>query len=325
MNRKLFALCVVASSSVFAESAWEKKLAEARAQAAAQRQKLGLKNDTKLPTPELDFSQPPPEATGGTFVLGPGSKRDVALKGTNLPPGSVFIVASDDVGVSGEKSGANGSWSATFSAKPNALPRAFEVRAVQAGSGREVSLGRFLLGGKHTLVVDTGDTKLTVKLDFSGGRTSTEAPGEWSKGGKSLGSWQYTVSLGEGGLDLTRIATAEEGQAQLTASMASLDSPERKALNARLEKATKKMEPCGKLPPAKMGPCFAAVQPEMDAINVEMKKLNDQADLAGAPKVGCNSLSLNFTPAGVVDGDAQRCPGKKSDERVPVKGTFTTP
>ena len=166
------------------------------------------------------------------------------------------------------------------------MPRPFEVMGVHPGTGRQAALGRFLLGCKHTLIADTGDTKLTVKLDFSTGRTSTEAPGEWSKGGKSLGTWQYQVSLGESGVDLTRIATTEEGQAQLTASMASIESPERKALMARLDKATKKMEPCGKVAAAKMGACFAAVQPEMDAINAEMKKLNEQADLAGAPKVG---------------------------------------
>ncbi len=323
MNRKLLALCVVVSSSVFAESAWEKKLNEFRSQAAAQRQKLGLKNDTKYPTPELDFAVAPGDATNGSLVVCPGQKVEVKLK-TNLPAGSLFVATTDDVAISNEKLD-KGVWAATLTAKASVMPRPFEVMGVQPGSGRQASLGRFLLGCKHTLIADTGDTKLTVKLDFSTGRTSTEAPGEWSKGGKSLGTWQYQVSLGESGVDLTRIATTEEGQAQLTASMASIESPERKALMARLEKATKKMEPCGKVAPAKMGACFAAVQPEMDAINAEMKKLNDQADLAGAPKVGCNSLSLSFGASGAIDGDAQRCPGKKSDERVPVKGTLTTP
>lgn len=323
MNRKLFALCVVASSSVLAETAWEKKLNEFRSQAAAQRQKLGLKSDAKYPTPELDFAVAPGDASNGTVVVCPGQKVEVKLK-TNLPTGSLFVVTTDDVTISNEKLD-KGLWTATLTAKASTLPRPFEVTGVQPGSGRQASLGRFLLGCKHTLVVEAGLEKLTVKLDFVNGRTSTEAPGEWSKGGKPVGTWQYQVSLGESGADLTRLATAEEGQAQLTASMASLESPERKALNTRLEKATKKMEPCGKLPPAKMGPCFAAVQPELDAINVEMKKLNDQADLAAAPKVGCSSLSLTFSPAGAVEGDAQRCPGKKSDERVPVKGTLTTP
>lgn len=323
MNRKLFALCVVVSSSVFAETAWEKKLTEFRSQAAAQRQKLGLKNDTKYPTPELEFAVAPGDATNGTVVVCAGQKVEVKLK-TNLSAGSLFLATTDEVTISNEKLD-KGVWAATLTAKASVTPKPFEVVGVQVGSGGQASLGRFLLGCKHTLVVDTGESKLTVKLDFSDGRSSTEAPGEWSKGGKAQGSWKYQVSLGQSGADLTRIATMEESQAQLTASMASLDSPERKALNTRLEKATKKMEPCGKVAPAKMGACFAAVQPEMDAINVEMKKLNEQADLAGAPKVGCNSLSLNFGAAGTVDGDAQRCPGKKSDERVPVKGALTTP
>ncbi|MER2564621.1 MAG: hypothetical protein ABTQ32_28100 [Myxococcaceae bacterium] len=323
MNRKLFALCVVVSSSGFAETAWEKKLNEFRSQSAAQRQKLGLKNDAKSPTPELDFAVAPGAASNGTVVVCPGQKVEVKLK-TNLPTGSLFVATSDDIGISNEKLD-KGVWAATLTAKANVNPRPFEVVGVQPGSGRQASLGRFLLGCKHTLVLDAAESKLTVKLDFSTGRTSVEAPGEWSKGGKALGSWPYQVSLGESGVDLTRVATTEEGQAQLTASMASLESPERKALMARLEKATKKMEPCGKVAPAKMGACFAAVQPEMDAINLEMKKLNDQADLAGAPKVGCSSLSVTFGAGGAVEGDAQRCPGKKSDERVPVKGTLTTP
>lgn len=323
MNRKLVGLCLVVSSSVFAESAWEKKLSDFRAQAAAQRQKLGLKNDTKYPTPELDFAVAPGEATNGVVVVCPGQKVEVKLK-TNLPAGSLFVATTDDITVSNEKLD-KGVWAATLTAKANVAPKPFEVTGVQPGSGRQASLGRFLLGCKHTLVVDAADSKLSVQLDFTSGRTSTEAPGEWTKGGKSLGRWQYQVSLGQSGIDLTRVATAEEGQAQLTATMASLESPQRKALNTRLENATKKMEPCGKLPPAKMGPCFAAVQPELDAINVEMKKLNDQAELAAAPKVGCSSLSLTFSATGAVDGDAQRCPGKMSDERVPAKGTLTTP
>lgn len=323
MNPKLFSLCVVVSSSVLAESAWEKKLTGFRSQAAAQRQKLGLENDTKYPTPELDFAVAPGDATNGIAVVCPGQKVEVKLK-TNLPAGSLFVATTDDVTVSNEKLD-KGVWTATLIAKASVLPKPFEVTGVQPGSGRQASLGRFLLGCNHTLIADTGDAKLTVKLDFTTGRTSTQAPGAWSKGGKPAGTWQYEVSLGHDGVGLTRIPTTEEGQAQLTASMESIGSPERKALMARLEKVTKKMEPCSKVAPAKMGACFAAVQPEMDAINAEMKKLNDQADLAAAPKVGCNSLSLTFSATGAVDGDALGCAAMKSNERVPVKGTLTTP
>lgn len=319
MGRLVMSAVVLVAMSALAESAWEKKLADFQQQAQAQRQKLGLKNEAKG-TPELSFVTEP--GTNGMVVLCPGQKVDVKLK-TNLPAGSLFVATTDDVSISNEKL-ANGVWSATLLAKPVALPRPFDVRGVHASSGQEASLGRFLLGCKHTLVVDTDGARLTTKLDFTSGRTSIEAPGEWSKGGKSLGSFTYAVSLGTGSVSLDRRASQEDAQAQMQTMTASLNSPERKALNARLEAATKKMEPCGKLKPEKMGPCFAAVQPEIDAITAEMGKLNASADVASAPKVGCSQLSLDFTATGL-EGDASRCPAKKGEERVPAKGSITTP
>lgn len=322
MNRGIWLVGVLVASVAVAGGAWEKKLSDFRSQASAQRQKLGLKNDAKAPTPELDFVTEPSAATNGMVVLCPGQKVDVKLK-TNLPAGSLFVANTDDVTIGNEKL-ADGVWSATLNAKPVAFPRPFDIIGVHATSGRDASLGRFLLGCKHTLVADVEDTRLTMKLDFSTGKTTIQAPGEWSKAGKALGPATYSVSLDSGGLRLERIGTMEEQEAQLKVATKNLESPERKALMARLDKATKKLDPCGKLPPAKMGPCFAAVQPEMDAINAEMTKLNDAADVAGAPKFGCNTLSLEFT-ATALEGDAHRCPAKKSNERVPVKGSITAP
>lgn len=320
MRRLTMSAAVLLAVSAWAGSAWEKKLTDFRSQAAAQRQKLGLKNEAQG-TPELAFVTEPGGASG-MVVLCPGQKVDVKLK-TNLPAGSLFVATTDDVTISNDKL-VGGVWSATLNAKPVALPRPFDIRGVHATSGREASLGRFLLGCKHTLVVDTDGARLTVKLDFTSGKTSIEAPGEWSKGGKALGSFTYGVSLGEANVRLDRRASQEESEAQVKAVTASMESPKRKALDARLQAATKKMEPCGKLKPEKMGPCFEAIQPELNAINAEMAKLNDEANVASAPKVGCSELSLDFTATGL-EGDAQRCPGKKGEERVLAKGSITTP
>ncbi|MBL8917960.1 MAG: hypothetical protein JNJ54_03795 [Myxococcaceae bacterium] len=312
------ALLLLAASAT-AESAWQKKVSDFRSNAREQRQKLGLKNEP-TGTPELAFVTEP--AANGLVVLCPGQKVEVKLK-TNLPAGSLFVATSDDVAISNDKL-VNGVWTATLSARPVALPRPFDLRGVHGTSGREASLGRFLLGCKHTLVVDTDGARLTVKLDFTTGRSSLEAPGEWSKGGKPLGSSTYTVSLGVESINLERRATPDEGEAQVKTMMASLESPERKALDARLQAAMKKMDPCGKLKPEKMGPCFAAVQPEINSINAELAKLNDAANVASAPKVGCSRLSLDFTANGL-EGDASTCPARKTDERIPAKGTITTP
>lgn len=319
MRRVVTSAVLLMAASAMAESAWEKKLSDFRSSAREQRQKLGLKNESSG-TPELAFVTEP--AANGLVVLCPGQKVEVKLK-TNLPAGSLFLATSDDVVISNDKL-VSGVWTATLSAKPVALPRPFDIRGVHATSGREGSLGRFLLGCRHTLVIDTDGARLTVKLDFTTGRSSIEAPGEWSRGGKSSGSSTYLVSLGSESISLERRASPDEGEAQMKTMMASLESPERKALDVRLQAAMKRMDPCGKLKPEKMGSCLAAIQPEINAINAELAKLNDAANVASAPKFGCSRLSLDFTATGL-EGDASTCPARKTEERVPAKGTITTP
>lgn len=323
MARRFFVAMMVMASTAFAGAAWEKKVQDFSQQTREQRKKLGLKNNTKDPTPELAFAVEPSAATNGMVVLCPGEKVDVKLK-TNLPAGSLFVATTDDVTISNEKFG-SGTWAATLTAKPTILPRPFEIQGVQAGSGRAAYLGSFLLGCKHTLLVDVEGARLTAKLDFASGQRSNEAAGTWTKDGKPLGAANYTINLNTNGLSMSRLANEADGQAQMKAMMASLESPERKALNARLEKATAKMGPCGKVPQDKMAACYNAVQPELNAINAEMQKLNDAADLANAPKFGCSELLLDFMAGAALEGDATRCAAKKSNERVPVKGSITTP
>ncbi|MDP3506067.1 MAG: hypothetical protein Q8S33_37360 [Myxococcales bacterium] len=323
MARRFFVAMVVMASTAFAGAAWEKKVQDFRQQTREQRKKLGLKNDTKDPTPELTFAVAPGQATNGMVVLCPGQSVDVKLK-TNLPAGSLFVATTDDVTISNEKF-SSGTWAATLTAKPTILPRPFDIEGVQAGTGRSARLGSFLLGCKHTLLVDVESARLTAKLDFTSGQRSIEAAGTWTKDGKTLGAPNYTITLNPNGLSLSRVVTEADGQAQMKAMMASMDSPERKALNARLEKATAKMGPCGKVPQDKMAACYNAVQPELNAINAEMQKLNDAADLANAPAFGCSELSLSFTTGAALDGDATRCAAKKSNDRVSVKGSITTP
>jgi len=323
MARRFFGAMVVVASTALAGPAWEQKVQDFRTQTLEQRKKLGLKNDTKDPTPELAFAVAPGDATDGMVVLCPGQKVDVKLK-TNLPAGSLFVATTDDVTLSNEKFG-SGTWAATLTAKTTILPRPFELQGIQAGSGRTASLGSFLLGCKHTLLVDAEGARLTAKLDFTSGKRSIEAAGTWTKDGKTQGTASYTISLSESGLSLSRLLTEADGQAQMKAMVASMESPERKALNARLEKATAKMGPCGKLAQDKMGACFDAVQPELNAINVEMQKLNDAADLKNAPVFGCSELSLTFTTGAALEGDGTRCTAKKSNDSVSVKGSITTP
>jgi hypothetical protein len=317
------AAVVLLAGAALGETEWERKLGAFRAQTAAERKKLGLKNDAKYPTPEVAFATADTGATtNGTVVLCPGEKVEVKLK-TNLPTGSLFLATTDEVTIIDEKL-AGSSWSATLVARPAALPRPFDIRGVRAASGQEARLGRFLLGCKHTLVADADDAKLTAKLDFTSGRRSIEVDAEWTKAGKQQGTARYTATLDLSSLRLSRQAAEQDQKTLVDAATKSMNSPERTALSARLDKATKKMEPCFKVAPDAMNACVAPVQAEIKTINAEMAKLNDAMDVAGAPTFGCGELSLEFTQKGLT-GTASRCPARKSTEQLPATGVITTP
>lgn len=99
-------------------------------------------------------------------------------------------------------------------------------------------------------------------------------------------------------------------------------------LDARTQVQMKALEGCGKLPPEKMGPCFAAPQKEMETITKERDGLIAAAEKKGAPAFGCRQLRVNVVDGGApgtVEGDAEECAGKRRQERVDVTGRFTAP
>jgi hypothetical protein len=326
MARVLVVLVSVFSLAAHAESAWDKKRNEFQQKASKAREKLGLKNGKTPGTPELSFVTPPGGGSGsgdsGLVVLCPGASVDVKLK-SNLSPGSLFGASSDDVTISKEKQ-ADGVWSATLTAKPSPAPRTFSIQAVDAVTGRQASVGQFLLACQHTLLVDAEDVRLTLKVDFSSGLTEVTSKGTWVKG-KTKGEGEFRVVLQGDGFSVVRAYSNEEMQQQIKNQSAAMSSAEYAALNAKFAKAAKKMEPCSKVAPAKMMECMKGPQAEMEAVAEEMKKFQQSADLKDAPKDLCAEVSLRFTTGTSLEGEGKRCPNHLSTDEVPAKGQLTTP
>ncbi len=324
MARVLVVMVSVLSLSAHAESAWEKKRDEFQEKAVKARQKLGLKNGKVPGTPELRFLAAQGEGSGGSgqVVLCPGASVEVKLK-SNLSPGSLFVATSDEVTISKEKQ-AEGIFSATLTAKPNVAPRPFSLQAVDALSGGSASLGQFLLACKHTLVVDAADARLTLKVDFSSGASEVESKGQWVKG-KTKGEAAFQVSLQGDGVSLTRAYAPEELEAQIKSQSEAMGSAEYAALDAKLAKAAKKMDPCSKVAPEKMMDCLKGPQAELEAVGAELKKFQEGVELKNAPRDLCAEVSLRFTTGTSLEGEATRCPNHLANDGVPAKGQFTTP
>jgi cellobiose-specific phosphotransferase system component IIB len=326
MFHRLVVLVSVFSLSAHAESAWDKKRNEFQEKALKARQKLGLKNGKTPGTPELSFATPLGGGGGsgdsGTVVLCPGASIDVKLK-SNLSPGSLFIATSDDVTISKEKQ-ADGVWSATLTAKPTPAPRAFSIQAVDALTGREASVGQFLLACKHTLLVDAAEARVTLTVDFSSGATEVGSKGQWVKG-TTKGEADFQVKLQGDGFSVVRAYSQEQMQEFIKNQSAAMSSPQFAALNAKFAKAAKKMDPCSKVAPAKMMDCMKAPQAEMEAVADEMKKFQQANDLKDAPKDLCAEVSLRFTTGTSLEGEGKRCPNHVSTDEVPATGQLTTP
>jgi hypothetical protein len=318
-----FLLLTVAVTARADTSAWQKKIDAFQDQVREQRKKLGLKNDQRGATPELAFVTAPGEATSGTVVLCAGQTVDVKLK-TNLPANSLFVVTNDDVTIAKQKL-EGGVWSATLTARANALPRGFSVRGLNPTSGREASLWSFLLACKHTLVTEVGGDTLTLKLDFSTGQQAVQATGAWTRAGQKPIPATFEVRMMTEGISANRVPSPEEQQAEVAAMTKAYGSPERRAAEKKLEEAVKKMEPCMKLAPEKMQACMAPVQKEVDAVNARMQQLNDDAERTTSPKIGCGELQLSYGADATLKGEGSRCQGKKADERLDAKATITAP
>ncbi len=310
MNRlALAAVSLLAITS--AAQGWQKRADDFRVKVTDERKKLGLDKKAQVfPTPEVKFlGQALEDGTLG--VICPGEALTVSLDG--VPPKSLVTANIDDVEISKE-SWAGSKWTGTLTAKKTAAPRTFSLVAVYATSGREAWSSAYLVGCKRTLTLTVDGATLTLPLDVRGHRQSVA--GEWKKGGKVLGPRTYEVSLSESGVRLSASLDAADMERMQKAMQVGMTSPKMVALNKRFEEAMKKIEACAKKPPAAMGPCMQAVQPETDKIGAEREALNAELELSYAPLYGCNTLDVET--AQPENSDAENCAGHHTSERQKV-------
>ena len=254
--------CVLAlvSAVSFAQSAGP-KLDAFRDKVLAERKKLGLdKKNEKFPTPEVKFLGTV-QSEGVNAVVCPGASMVVNLDG--IPPKSLVLSRSDDVEVSKE-SWAGPKWTGTLTAKKTAGPHSFVLDTTFAGTGQQANAYGFLIGCPFTLTFTIEGATLVVKGDLRALRQ--DAMGEWKKGGKVLGTRNYTLTIGEQSVDVSAVSEQADQDRLVKAMTGLMDSPKMKAIDVRFQAAMKKIEACTRLAPEKMMACMTPVQAENEKI-----------------------------------------------------------
>jgi len=299
--------------------AWQAKLDAFEKTGAAERKKLGLDRNpdalrARYPTPEVTF--------GERTRVCPGATGDVKLGG-KVQEGSLVVARSADAEIVSGARTRDGSWAGKIRISPQAAPGLVPVVVVAPVSTIESQGSPVLVGCRYTLTLDVGGDALVVKgdLDFD---ENWVMNGEWRRGGKVLGKADYQAQHGEGSLSLSQVQSPEEMQQQMGGFTGMMESKAWKDLDARTNVEMKKLEACGKLPPEKLGPCFAGPQKELEKLNTERQALVAKAELEGAPAFGCRSLRLSLR-AGKLEGAAEQCAGKRPNDRVELTGKYTAP
>jgi hypothetical protein len=327
MNRWLAAAIAVVVAVPLAVVAGDPKLDAFRSAALAERKKLGLDKDqkalfAKYPTPEVTFAAAGGGGAVGEVVLCPDETKVITLAG-KLPTGAFVSVRSDAVEIVKQAQTPKG-WEATVHAAKTATPSRVDVEVLSPVSLATAYVNGLVIGCDHTWTFDVagGDT-LVVKTRYQKER-EVRAPGEWKRAAKVLGSVPYRVSAEMGNLSLDQDQTQDDAMAQMNALTAMMQSPEMKAIDARMNASMKKLDGCGKLPPEKMAACFAGPQKELEAINKDRDALVARAEVKASPAFGCRRINVTVKD-GVAKGEAEGCAGKRSQERVPVTGRYTSP
>ncbi|MFT3914678.1 MAG: hypothetical protein QM704_11330 [Anaeromyxobacteraceae bacterium] len=324
MNRRNLALLaalalpLALAAAADAVPAWQAKLDAFEKTGEAERKKLGLDRNRdalrqRYPTPEVTFGEP--------RVLCPGAVADVKLDG-KIQEGSLVVARTDAAEVASGARTKDGGWAGKVRAVPGAAPGPVNLVVVAPVSLIEGYATPVFVGCRYTFTLDAGGDALVVHADLSGDDARGE--GEWRRAGKVLGKVPYRLSISEGSVSLQQDQSPEEMQAQVGGFTGMMESKAWKDLDARTNVEMKKIEACAKLPPEKMAACFAAPQKALEKLNEERQKLVAGAEVAGAPAFGCRQLALTLR-GGKVEGDAEQCAGKRTNDRVAVKGTYASP
>jgi len=324
MNR-LVVLLLLAAPAVGSD--WQKRQSEFYERSSAERKQLGLDSNgakAKFPTPEVTFSGigSAGGAAGNCVVLCPGKTAKVQLKG-KLPQGSLVLVQSSDVEVVEEKQTVGG-WEATLKARPDAPPELLRVVATSAVSAIQADVRGLEIGCQHTTTFEVAGDSMEMKVTFPCGKRETTAKGEWRHGGKSLGAYTYDVKRGERSLTLERQADEEEAAAAGQGMMDLMASKEWQDTDTQFNAVMAKMNDCTSGPQSKMAACMQALQPEIQRVTKRKEALMLENEKKGSLKFGCASIEVEAN-AGSLKGEAQRCSGRGTQERVPVTGKYTSP
>jgi hypothetical protein len=207
--------------------------------------------------------------------------------------------------------------------KKDALPGPVGVQVVAPVSLATSGVNGLFIGCEHTWTLEVGGDTLVVKTRFQR-EEEVQAPGEWKRGGKLLGTVQYRVSPRTGSLRLDQVQTQDDATAATKAMQELMRSPEMKAINARRQATLKKLNGCNELPAAQKPACLSESQNELDQLQKERDALRAKAEMKMGPAVGCVRLDVSAKD-GTLSGEAEGCSGRRADERLPVTGRYTAP
>lgn len=311
MKRWPFALAVLALSSVLVAAAeqasgqaFEKRLSAFYAQARADRQRAGLDVPTakqRFPTPELKLASA--AAQVGSCAR-PGETVDLRYTG-KLPAGSLVGFTCPELEVL-DLTAAEGKVSAKVRVGKVALPHECRLTAVSATSAIRRDFPAIRIAGKYAWDLQLGNgwtTRWTWQSPGCG--VPGEATSVWMDKGKVLGTVPLRLD-GSGTRWTGTVAQSPEEQEEI---LKAAQSPEAQKDVAEIQQLSQAMgEECGKLEPAKMGPCFQRYQEKMKPVQARMKE-QDKArrERMETRKVGCSRLRLEVAPDGKVTGRAQGC------------------
>jgi hypothetical protein len=333
MRRLPFLLCttllgalLVAAGGEATQGSFRERLEAFLQRAQAERQRLGLTDRDaarrKYPTPEITLLSPPLEESGpGVVCLLPGKTQELVFK-TRMPAGSLVGFDCDALEVLEEKA-TQGQLRVKVRARPDALPRFCELRAVAAVSAVESSVPVLRIGGHFVWELQLANgwsTRWDMNEQDCAGNASF--PSTWSAKGKELGQRDVELS-GEGNTWTAEVQAPESEQLETSRALqAQLTSPEYQGLIEKVTKLTEKMtQECPQQQDAAMTACFERYQKQLEPLNEKLEAFNARNDAASeVRKVGCSRLELTLAPGGTLQGTGYGCgaPGETA-----VKGRVT--
>lgn len=271
----------------------------------------------KYPTPELTLVRADP--SGDLKVVRPGDSVDLQAQ-VKAPTGALVLLACEDVEVLSEELKGE-VWKAKVKVAKTFLPGTCQLKAYSPVSVIGASKPAFRVEGRYRweLKLSNGWTTQWETTSHNG---PLEGTSQWkAPGGAPLGTRDLRVS-GSGKSFSAEVLLTDEEQARMQSEVraAQSDASRQEAMKALQTLTNKMSEECGKLAPAKMGPCFEKYQKQIDPI---AKQLNEQGNALNEKlntrAVGCDQLSVTVE-GGVVKGHGQGCgaPG-----RVEISGMVT--